>query len=289
MRVGSFVVAHAGIFQGTLVIAASLLLTVLTATSLSAIATNGEVEGGGAYFLISRSLGAELGGAIGLLFALANAISVSMYLVGFAETVVGLYADSYAINRAWDIRGVAFLGLILCTAVACAGANWVVKIDVVQLVVLCIGILAFVVGTFTTDEDVSGLAFTGYSSSTFAANWGPNYRATDTKPGGEDFMSVFSVFFPAGEHLLRVLLLYRVCLLVCLFIATLSLISPTLWSSSVTMLRAAMYRRLYLTPQSTVFSVASLSDGHDGRRQHLRGAQGRSKELALWHHVCRHP
>ena len=64
LRMG-FVVAHAGILEGSLVVLASLLLTVLTATSLSAIATNGEVEGGGAYFLISRSLGAESGGAIG--------------------------------------------------------------------------------------------------------------------------------------------------------------------------------------------------------------------------------
>ena len=47
-----------------------------------------------AYFLISRSLGAAYGGSIGLIFSLANAISISMYLVGFAETVVGLYASS---------------------------------------------------------------------------------------------------------------------------------------------------------------------------------------------------
>ena len=77
LRMG-FVVAHAGIFQAVTIIGVSLLLTVLTATSLSAIATNGEVEGGGAYFLISRSLGAEYGGSIGLVFALANAVSVSM-------------------------------------------------------------------------------------------------------------------------------------------------------------------------------------------------------------------
>jgi len=209
LRMG-FVVAHAGIWQATLIVAASLALTVLTATSLSAIATNGEVEGGGAYFLISRSLGAESGGSIGLVFAIANAVSVSMYLVGFAETVVGLYGfdssvengvvtttEDYFVNRAWDIRLVAFAGLLLITVVACMGASWVVKIDVGQLVVLCIGIAAFVIGTFTTGADVADMAFTGYSSSTFSANWDSDYRPTDTNPGGESFMSVFSVFFPA--------------------------------------------------------------------------------------------
>lgn len=42
---------------------------------------------GGTYFLISRSLGPELGGSIGLIFAFANAVGVAMHTVGFAETV----------------------------------------------------------------------------------------------------------------------------------------------------------------------------------------------------------
>lgn len=45
---------------------------------------------GGAYYLISRSLGPEFGGSIGLIFAFANAVAVAMYVVGFAETVVDL-------------------------------------------------------------------------------------------------------------------------------------------------------------------------------------------------------
>ena len=45
---------------------------------------------GGAYYLISRSLGPEFGGSIGLIFAFANAVAVAMYVVGFSETVVDL-------------------------------------------------------------------------------------------------------------------------------------------------------------------------------------------------------
>lgn len=48
------------------------------------------VFSGGAYYLISRSLGPEFGGSIGLIFAFANAVAVAMYVVGFAETVVEL-------------------------------------------------------------------------------------------------------------------------------------------------------------------------------------------------------
>lgn len=48
------------------------------------------ITAGGAYYLISRSLGPEFGGSIGLIFAFANAVAVAMYVVGFAETVVDL-------------------------------------------------------------------------------------------------------------------------------------------------------------------------------------------------------
>lgn len=56
---------------------------------------------GGTYFLISRSLGPELGGSIGLIFAFANAVGVAMHTVGFAETVRDLLQVR---GRAWGRR-----------------------------------------------------------------------------------------------------------------------------------------------------------------------------------------
>ncbi|VDN34693.1 unnamed protein product [Cylicostephanus goldi] len=60
-------------------------ITFLTAISLSAIATNGVVSGGGPYYMISRNLGPELGGAVGILFYLGTTIAASMYLTGAVE------------------------------------------------------------------------------------------------------------------------------------------------------------------------------------------------------------
>jgi len=59
-----------------------------TAISMSAIATNGVVPGGGSYFMISRSLGPEFGGAVGILFYLGTTVASSMYIIGAVEILL---------------------------------------------------------------------------------------------------------------------------------------------------------------------------------------------------------
>lgn len=62
--------------------------TFLTSISLSAIATNGMVPAGGPYYMISRNLGPELGGAVGILFYLGTTIAASMYIIGAVEIMI---------------------------------------------------------------------------------------------------------------------------------------------------------------------------------------------------------
>ena len=68
----SWVTGQAGIGLASIIVIISTAVTVLTSLSMSAICTNGEVKGGGTYYLISRSLGPEFGGAIGLVFSFAS-------------------------------------------------------------------------------------------------------------------------------------------------------------------------------------------------------------------------
>ncbi|PIO59437.1 amino acid permease, partial [Teladorsagia circumcincta] len=78
---------------GSMIVLLASVVTSITAISTCAICTNGDVKGGGAYFLISRSLGPEFGGSIGLIFSVANAVGAAMYVVGFAETVRDLLKE----------------------------------------------------------------------------------------------------------------------------------------------------------------------------------------------------
>jgi solute carrier family 12 (potassium/chloride transporter), member 4/6 len=74
--------------------------TMTTAISMSAIATNGVVPAGGSYFMISRALGPEFGGAVGILFYLGTTVASSMYIVGAVEIFL---VRNFLINRCGTI------------------------------------------------------------------------------------------------------------------------------------------------------------------------------------------
>ncbi len=90
LRLG-WVVGNVGLLGTLLIVSMSTAITFLTSLSIAAIATDQRVRIGGAYYMISRSLGIEIGGAIGIPLFLAQALSVALYTVGFAESVVGVF------------------------------------------------------------------------------------------------------------------------------------------------------------------------------------------------------
>uniref|UniRef100_A0A182FU13 Amino acid permease/ SLC12A domain-containing protein n=1 Tax=Anopheles albimanus TaxID=7167 RepID=A0A182FU13_ANOAL len=84
----TWVVGTAGAIFGFLIVLTCCCVTMLTAISMSAIATNGVVPAGGSYFMISRSLGPEFGGAVGMLFYTGTTLAAAMYIVGAVEIVL---------------------------------------------------------------------------------------------------------------------------------------------------------------------------------------------------------
>ncbi|KAM6964780.1 solute carrier family 12 member 2 [Aplochiton taeniatus] len=194
----SWIVGQAGIGLTCAIILMATVVTTITGLSTSAIATNGFVRGGGAYYLISRSLGPEFGGSIGLIFAFANAVAVAMYVVGFAETVVEMLNDVDALmtDELNDIRIVGTLTVILLLGISVAGMEWEAKAQIVLLVILLGAIADYFIGAFIPVEEKEPKGFFGYKAAILMENFGPDFR------DGETFFSMFAIFFPAATGIL---------------------------------------------------------------------------------------
>lgn len=193
----SWIVGQAGIALTCLIVLMATVVTTITGLSTSAIATNGFVRGGGAYYLISRSLGPEFGGSIGLIFAFANAVAVAMYVVGFAETVVELLngADALMTDEINDIRIIGTITVILLLGISVAGMEWEAKAQIFLLFVLITAIINYFIGTFIPLKSKESMGFFGYDASIMWENMGPDFRE-------ETFFSVFAIFFPAATGIL---------------------------------------------------------------------------------------
>ncbi|XP_017546628.2 solute carrier family 12 member 3 isoform X1 [Pygocentrus nattereri] len=195
-----WITAQAGIGLTWIIILLSSCITGITGLSTSAIATNGKVRGGGTYFLISRSLGPELGGSIGLIFAFANAVAVAMHTVGFAETVQALMEEngSRMVDPINDIRIIGVITVTCLLAISLAGMEWESKAQVMFFMVIMVSFANYIVGTIIpASPQKQARGFFSYRADIFAENFVPNWRG----PEGS-FFGMFSIFFPSATGIL---------------------------------------------------------------------------------------
>ncbi|XP_018323226.1 bumetanide-sensitive sodium-(potassium)-chloride cotransporter isoform X2 [Agrilus planipennis] len=203
----SWVVGQAGIVQATALILLTSCVTTITALSMSAISTNGLIKGGGTYYMISRSLGPEFGGSIGLIFSLANAVACAMYVVGFCESM-GDLLDSFHVKLVdggvQDIRIIGCVTIIVLLIIVVVGMEWEAKAQNVLLVILCVAILDYFIGSFIgpTSDEVRAKGFLGYNITVLKDNLYPDYRFSESDGIYHNFFSVFAVFFPAATGIL---------------------------------------------------------------------------------------
>jgi amino acid transporter len=169
------VVGQSGILGALAIVLAAKAITTLTALSLAAIATNTRVQGGGAYYLISRSLGVEFGGAIGVVFFLAQAISVAMYIIGFTEALVDTVP---ALSGSFVV--VASCVNVATFACVYIGAGWTIKVQYGILATLGLALVSFYLG-----------AFRDFNVQYLHENWRTNTGNT------HNLSVMFALFFPA--------------------------------------------------------------------------------------------
>jgi len=174
------ITGQAGVVHAIVILLCAKLITSLTSFSLAAIATNTRVKGGGAYYLISRSLGAEFGGGIAFVFYLAQSVSVAMYVIGFAEAFAVAYPEI-----ALDQRTVASIANAAIFITVLVGAGWAIRIQYLILVILAAALISFALG--------AGELF---SLERLASNMTPAYT------GGASALVMFALFFPAATGIM---------------------------------------------------------------------------------------
>ena len=172
LRVG-WVTGQVGLGGALIIVGISHLITLATGLSVSSIATNRTVGAGGAYYIISRSLGAPVGAAVGIPLFFGQALSVTFYIVGFTESLTMLFPNI-------PQQTVSTAVLIILAGISLKSADAALKIQYVVMATIVLSLVSF---------------FTGWSQPTGVVQAAQNidWFVSDREP----FAKVFAVFFPA--------------------------------------------------------------------------------------------
>jgi len=174
LRLG-YVVGQAGLGRALIILALANGISILTTFSLSAIATNLKVKGGGDYYLISRTLGPAFGGSIGIVLYLAQSVSIAFYCIGFGEVVSAILGATFDyLPQIIAMAAVCFLFVF-----AWLGADWATRFQFVVMSILVLALVSFFVG-----------GFAHWDNTLLLRNW----TASDSSVS---FWVIFAIFFPA--------------------------------------------------------------------------------------------
>ena len=175
LRLG-YIVGVGGIIGSIAIILLAVSVTLSTGLALSSITTNIKIGSGGAYSIISKTLGLEIGGSVGIPLYLAQALSVALYIFGFAETFVFIFPGYELV----DIALVAFFAVFGLTFIS---TKLAVRAQTIVFVVVCLALVSVVTGNLS------------FGSQAFST---PMYGAFELT----SFWGLFALFFPAVTGLM---------------------------------------------------------------------------------------
>jgi len=173
-----WVVGNAGVLGTLGIIAVSVAITGATAISLSSITTNIRIGSGGAFSLISQSLGLEIGGAIGIPFYIAQAIAVAMYVFGFREGLETILPQFSPL-----VLDMMVFALVL--GIAFISTSFAFKIQFVIMGIIILSLASIVGGLFVNELNYDFQWFGEFPGS------------KENNFSGSSFWLVFAIFFPA--------------------------------------------------------------------------------------------
>ncbi len=164
--------AHSGSFQMLAAIALSLVIMTCTSFSIGSLATNMHVGNGGVYYIISRTLGIEIGGAVGLGIYFAQLISITLTVSGFSLSICEIFPE-------YSLKSVEFLTLTALALISGVSASWALKLQGAILALLLAAIGSILMGSS------ANLDTTHVSATPFYAG------------GSLTFWQTFAMFYPA--------------------------------------------------------------------------------------------
>ncbi len=173
-----WVVGNVGLPLTLIIVVTGTSITLITALSASAVATNMRVGVGGEYYLISRSLGLELGGAIGIPLFLCRTLSITFYSFGLAESILTFWPETWGAVPSYAGQLLTAIFIVLITAISGKSATIALQLQIPIMVAVGLSLVALLIGVMTGDLRTPEVA--------------PTFRSA---PQG--FWYVFAVFFPA--------------------------------------------------------------------------------------------
>ncbi|KNA12276.1 hypothetical protein SOVF_127480 [Spinacia oleracea] len=217
----TWIVGMAGIGGSLFLVSFCCMCTFLTAVSLSAIATNGAMKGGGPYYLIGRALGPEVGVSIGLCFFLGTAVAASLYVLGAVETFLsavpsaGIFSETITkVNgttvspiyqpSVHDLQIYGIVVTIILCFIVFGGVKMINRVAPAFLIPVLFSVFCIFIGIFASRKDKPVEGITGMSLTTFKDNWSSAYQMTNEAgipdPNGSaywSFNALVGLFFPA--------------------------------------------------------------------------------------------
>lgn len=167
LRLG-WVVGNAGLLGAIIIISLAKIITLSTGLSMASITTNIKIGAGGAYSIISKSLGLEAGGSVGLPFYISQTLSASLYIIGFTEGWIRIFPHH-------PYFAVAITAWVVLLVISYVSTVFAIRIQYLILAIIGLSIISFLLTPNQPRSEV--ILFGNFEDATF---WG-----------------VFAVFFPA--------------------------------------------------------------------------------------------
>ena len=139
-----WIVGVAGLWSTLGIILVAHVISITTGLSISSLATDKRVETGGAYFIISRSLGLPIGGTLGLALFVGFSFSISLYLIGFAETFLSYFGFEKSL---YTIRITGSIILLLVTIVTFISTSLAIRVQYLILAILALSLVSVFFGS----------------------------------------------------------------------------------------------------------------------------------------------